>query len=108
MRVTDDRQTLFYEIGRSLHCNWVVDMDGPLDKFSVRVCESFIANVNYSAGLEQCFFSERVINGLNQLPITVYFRSLSKSKSKYLLKAYNKRIRTVQCGYMQYRINTKT
>jgi len=29
-------------------------------------------------------------------------------KSKYLLKAYNKRIRTVQWGYMQYRINTKT
>ena len=30
------------------------------------------------------------------------------SKSKYLLKAYNKRIRTVQCGYMQTESITKT
>ena len=32
---------------------------------------------------------------------------ISKSKSKYLLKAYNKRIRTVQCGYMQTESITK-
>ena len=36
------------------------------------------------------------------------YAKIIKVKSKYLLKAYNKRIRTVQCGYMQYRINTKT
>ena len=34
-------------------------------------------------------------------------RCISKSKSNYLLKAYNKPIRAVQCGYIQYRINYK-
>jgi len=42
-------------------------------------------------------------------PKIAYFYELkSKSKSKYLLKAYDKRIRTVQCGYMQIESITKT
>ena len=46
---------------------------------------------------------------VTQNSIKPYFPiSKSKSKSKYLLKAYNKRISTVQCGYMQIESITKT
>ena len=71
----------------------------PLNRKQFRFSGYLWINVNkYTDNMSHHF---RVFSSRNEF-------LASKSKSKYLSKACNKRIRTVQCGYMQYRINTKT